>query len=373
MTAIATAESMDGGSAVRLVRSTLSGPVLGLLREMMPELSSVPSDSAYDRVMGSIYLLTRSFKAFRDRRERFNHLLVDGGGKVVSDDRTPLSCGRTLEQVVAMVVRTAARRYFRRHLCGSEPVSRPDRPAGLLERMGLAGAAASGPMVKASTAADALYDALKERLLFEWQVPMVPTYATLTVEHALALGERLLDCDSPSKLARALGHNVMPETPAAETPTPPVPSRSPSPPSGMGRGDREVLIAHLITADGKRLNGAGFCETLLSPQVRSALKSGGVSLHPTSVLGAVGAEAARALVGGLGLRQDQLAVLLLGAYDVLGGSAFLRVFGHAALPAALERFILHAQNAHMGPDRSLEEVASFVTTIFKRRTPGPGR
>ena len=46
MTAIATAESMDGGSAVRLVRSTLSGPVLGLLREMMPELSSGPSDSA---------------------------------------------------------------------------------------------------------------------------------------------------------------------------------------------------------------------------------------------------------------------------------------------------------------------------------------
>jgi hypothetical protein len=75
----------------------------------------------------------------------------------------------------------------------------------------------------------------------------------------------------------------------------------------------------------------------------------------------------------LGLRQDQLAVLLLGAYDVLGGSAFLRVFGHASEAAALERFILHAQNARMGPDRTLDEVTGFVTTVFKRRTPGPGR
>ena len=373
MNAIAIADMMDGGSAVRRVRSTLSGPVLGILREMMPELSSVSADGAYDRVMGSIYLLTRSFKAFRERRDRFAHLLVDGGGQVVADDRTPLSCGRTLEQVVAMVVRTAARRYFRQHLCGIDPISRAPRPAGLLERMGLANAATSPPMVKASPAADALYDALKERLLFEWQVPMVPAYATLTPDHVLALGDRLLDCDSPAKLARALGSDVLTETPAAVPPTPPVPSRSPPPQSGMGRGDREALIAHLMAADGKRLSGASFCETLLSPHVRAALKSGGVSLHPTSILGAVGAEAARALVLGLGLRQDQLAVMLLGAYEVLGGSAFLRVFGHASETAALERFVLYAQNARMGPDSSVDEVAGFVSTIFKRRTPGPGR
>jgi len=373
MNAITSADAVDGAKAIKLVRSTLAGPVIQVLRGLMPELGRVPVETAYDRVIGSIYLLTRTFKAFRERREHFSHFLVDCHGRAVADAATPLSCGRSLDQVVAMVVRTAARRYFRQHL-GDKAKTRP------------------APTVKADGAAEELYDAIKEYLLYEWQVPLVPTYATLSVDHLRTLGPGLLRCDTPAKLARALGLPVPVdttgffastgrqgpdddmETEAAETrrsapeAVEAAPERQP-----MDAAKRQALMAEIISSDGRRLRGASFVDSLLSPDVRAVLKSGGVTLYLTGILSTVRAEVATTLVGVLGLDMDQLAVLLLRIHEAVGDSVFLRIFGSDAESALLEHLVGRAEVAGIGPGSSLAEVAAFATTVFTRPARTKGR
>lgn len=392
MNAVSSADTADGSRVIRLVRATLAGPVIEVLRETMPELARVPDDASYDRVIGSIYLLNRTFRTFREERERFRHLLVDCSGRAVQDDVTPLSCGRSLDQVVAMVVRTAARRYFRQHLGGPELAVIPDDKGGLLERIGLK-AARPVPMSspKPVEAAEELYDVLKDYLLYEWQVPLVPTYATMTLDHARTLGGRLLECDNATKLARALGFPVHAETlallsadkarPAEAAPTlvqvaapTSQAALAPQPAAPKLEGPTGgALISLIVSPDGKRLRGTSFADTLLLPEVRSVLKSGGLTLHLTGILSAVGAEAAKALVGHLGLGMEQLAVLLLGAHDILGDSVFLRIFGPNADPAVLERFVLRARNAGIGPASTLAEMTGFVTSTFTRPAAPKGR
>ena len=404
MNAVSSADPADGAKVIRLVRATLAGPVIEVLRETMPELARVPDDASYDRVIGSIYLLNRTFRTFRDERDRFRHLLIDSDGRVVEDDTTPLSCGRSLDQVVAMVVRTAARRYFRQHLGGPEVVVIPDDKTGLLERIGLK-AARPVPMSsppKPVEAAEELYDAIKDYLLYEWQVPLVPTYATMSLDHARTLGSRLLDCDSATKLARALGFPVHAETLAllsgektrptevrpaspslAPTPTQadapvsdsaPVMAPPPEPAAAKFEGPKgKALISLIVSHDGKRLRGTSFADVLLQPEVRSLLKNGGITLHLTNILSAVGAEAAKALVGHLGLGMEQLAVLLLSAHEIVGDSVFLRLFGPNAEPAVLDRFVLRARNAGICTSSGLTEMNGFVTSVFTRPVAPKGR
>ncbi|KIM00491.1 hypothetical protein CCC_01909 [Paramagnetospirillum magnetotacticum MS-1] len=356
----------------------------------MPELKQVPAKSAYDRVIGSIYLVQRAFRVFRDGREQFRHLLVDADGKVVPDDTTPLSCGRSLEQVVAMVVRTTARRYFRQHLAPPDDAETSDDKGSLLERIGLKASRPTAQFTpKQSSQADELYDTIKEYLLYEWQVPLVPTYATLTVERARSLGGRLLECNSPGKLALLLGLPLpveiggaqMPESEAASAAAlaarpavklVPAGIAVSSPPAPV-RPTGQSLIALIVTPDGKRLRGSSFSDTLLSPEVRAVLKNDGLTLHLTSILGAAGAVAAKALVGGLGLGMEQLAVLLLGSRELVGDSVFLRLFGPSAEPAVLERFVQRARSAGIGPSTTLPEVIDFVTSVFTRAVEPAGR
>ncbi|MBI5164108.1 MAG: hypothetical protein HY985_09425 [Magnetospirillum sp.] len=78
------------------IRSTLQGPVMATMRQLVPELGHVPADLAYDHTLGSIYLLDRCFQTFREKRDRFRHLLVDAAGNPVVDGSGRLACGRSL-------------------------------------------------------------------------------------------------------------------------------------------------------------------------------------------------------------------------------------------------------------------------------------
>ena len=191
----------ESATAVFRINLALRGPVLDVLGPFIPELNALPRKTAYDLVMDDLGLLGRCFAIFRQERPRFRTILVDERHRPVQDDFAPLSCGRSLAEVIAMVVRTAAKRYFRRTLspAPSRPVEPPRR-----------------------NRADELYEAIRAYLLHEWQVPLVPNYAELDPSLVRRLGRRLLEAREPEALARLVANPDAAPPPAAAPLPPPV-------------------------------------------------------------------------------------------------------------------------------------------------------
>ncbi len=191
-----------------LVHAKLRGPVTELYQQMVPGLGGVPRDRAFDMVMGSPQLLDGCFKLFRARRDRFGPLLLDQRGQVTAADDVPLACGKTVDEIITLVVRAAARRYFRAHVpdrAAPLAVTRPVRRSGAVEWLNqLLGRAPTHAVTRRKSRAERLYAALKQFLRYEWQALLIPHYARLTAKTARALGARLLELRDPDSLDRAV-------------------------------------------------------------------------------------------------------------------------------------------------------------------------
>ena len=129
------AATADSATATRQVRAALRGPVMRTLAEGIPEVRNMPGIVAYDKVMGDIALLEQCFAYFRSSRDKFTAILVDNLQRQVNDDSAQLFCDRTLNEVIAMIVRSAAFRYFGKRLGDVRPpkASTP-KPQGLLTK-----------------------------------------------------------------------------------------------------------------------------------------------------------------------------------------------------------------------------------------------
>lgn len=367
---------VEGGTAVRKINESLQGPVAEVLARFVPELRSLPPGKVYERTLDDIGLLQRCFAAFRAERDSFKPLLVDDQQRPVTDDRTLLSCGRTLEEVVAMIVRTAAKRYFRRKLGppGHHPLLeerlRQQIPAkGVVHR--LASVLAPPPPPRATpparpvrSKADELYDAIKAHLLHEWQVPLVPTYAEMSPSLARALGPKLLDLRDPDALRRVVDDPdeaaKLFDLPAAET-TGAEPAAA-----SAGRKDERARLAEVLTPDGRRLRVEAFGSVLLRPDVRAQLNGGAAGLRLGDSLRGVGGMATKLLVAELGLKIDQLAVILLVAHETVGPDVFNRIFGLPGEIDLIMRVTQKARLAGIGQRSSLADCAGFVRTLFGR-------
>lgn len=369
---------MDGGSAVRRVNESLQGPVAEILSQFVPELRRLPAGKAYERTLDDIGLLQRCFTAFRAQRDSFRAMLVDDRQQPVSDDSVPLSCGRTLEQVVAMVVRTAAKRYFRRKLGppGHHPLLearlRQEIPAkGVVHRLAsvLGEGKPAHPAVSAKpvrSKADELYDAIKHHLLHEWQVPLVPTYADMSPSLARALGPKLLELRDPDDLRRVVDDPAeaaklfdIPAEEAADADAEPSAATA-------GRRDERARLADVLTPDGRRLRVEAFGPALLNPEVRAQLGAGPSGLRLTDTLRGVGGLPAKLLVAELGLTVEHLAVILLVAHETVGAEVFGRIFGQPGEVELIMRITQKARLAGLSQRSSLAECAVFVRALFAR-------
>jgi hypothetical protein len=163
--------STTRSQAIRRINLTLEGPVADVLAQMVPELKKLPRRGVLERVLDDPDLLDRCFKAFRAEPERFYALLVDRQNLPIDQADAMLACGRTLDEVVAMVVRTCAKRQFRQRLDGiSRPLRGADRPRskspdGLLKRLSHL---FSPPPPPRRSRGDILYDSFKEHLRHDW-------------------------------------------------------------------------------------------------------------------------------------------------------------------------------------------------------------
>lgn len=355
-----------GGNAVRRVNDALQNSVLGILAQFLPELRKLPAERAYQRTLDDIGLLERCFKVFRAQRPKFQAVLVDPSRRPVTDDVTPLSCGRSLEQVVAMIVRTAAKRHFRHRHAPHRPQAeaahrRLHQRLVRLFREPLPPATVHAPVLRGR--ADELYDALRANLRHDWQIPMVPTYAEMSPNLARALGEKLLEIKDIEQLRRVVAD---PEEAAKLFETPEQQQAAAARPP---RRDERARLSDVLS-DGGGLRVEAFAAVLQRPQLRAQLRPRPAGAPISQPLRETGTMAAKLLVAELGLRLDQLATILLVAHETIGAEAFARFFGPNADAAVVMRMTQRARQAGLNQGSDLPACGDFVRALFRRPDAG---
>jgi len=282
-------------NAVRQITATLKGPVAEAFRQTVPALAKIETREFYDSVMGNGDLLAACLMIFNKRREAFAHLLVDAKNREVHDDFVQLRCGRSVHDIIAMVVRSHAKRQFHRAL-GGDPADPSSR-------------------------ANQLYRAINDYLIHDWQVALVPHYAPLPVDRVAALGPAILDARDAQSLERIVGGLPVIAALPPEPVMAPI-SRSP-PPVAPGRSKDEEY----------------WWDTLNDPLVRRALALDEARMRETiAVLANIGDGTRREVMVNLGLTMAQAAVVLTTALQVMGRNGFNAIFGSPGKPAAVKQF-----------------------------------
>lgn len=337
--------------AVVAVRSALEGPVIEVLRREIPNLQTLPRGAAYDVVMNDPRLLAECFHLFRSRPELFREVVVDGERRPVTRDESLLACGRTLGDAVALVVRAAARRHFRRRLDdGPARLAAPVVPeVPVLKRWAISLGLAEPPRrPRRSTApsrADELYRAIRAHLCFDWQVPLIPHYVPMTPALVTSLGPRLLDVREAAEL-RALA------APGGA----PADGRAPLlldgarrlMVSGHDRIDAEVLWRVVQQMDLGRLFPHGETE-----RIRRAVAQ----------VSAVQGEVIRVLLPVLGDDIRRFTVFLMVAFVVLGEPRFKQDFCHEGRAHAVRRLAERLAPLPVPPP-SLDEMNRFYQAVL---------
>ena len=391
---------------VRQINLTLEGPVAEVMAQLVPELKKLPRRGVLEHVLDDPELLDRCFKAFRGNIEHFRALLVDQHNVPVEQADAILTCGRSLDDVVAMVVRTHAKRHFRKRLDGDAHAlkgdrkrPKPDSGGGLMERLVRLFTAAQAAPTSRRSRGEVLYDAFKEHLQHDWQVPLVQEYSTLSPQLVRRLGKRILDYKVPEDIRRLKENpNELPVpstrpdaipafllspqaradaaakmaakgkpiglAPSGGDAASPVHMVKPAEEANSASRDQRARLADILTPDGKRLRATAFTMILLDPAVRAVLPNAEQTVRITGLLTEVGGLPAKVLVGELGLRADQLAVTALTIHDQLGEEMFRRSFG---IPGNLDyvgKFVERAKAAGITQQTPLTEIVDFITKMF---------
>ena len=212
-TAPKSADTPDEAARKEVVRQ-LRGPVALAFKGLMPELA--PFDDPYKAVMGNAELLDRCFKVFQTRRDAFAAFLVDAQGAAVSDDAARLACGRSINEVTGMAVRSGMRAFAEQHFgdaAKAAPVPGLAKTPAEAERAGWIAAIAGmfrqrntskgAPPPKPAPGGTAVfYPAIRDYLDFPWQVAFFPVYVEIPAELFQKLGHGITRLDNADKLRR---------------------------------------------------------------------------------------------------------------------------------------------------------------------------
>lgn len=245
-----------------VVDEVLRGPVVDVFLENIPVFRGLGREQAFELVMSNPQLVEECFRLFRKRPELFETLIVDAKGNPITDEQQELVCGRSLAEVVALIVRAAAKRHFQARLgvpqtADPAPTAPPTNLSGwrrLLARF-LPPPPPEPPPKRKATRADRLYRAMHGSLLYEWQLPLIKHYAPLPVSTVRQLGPRILEFREPQALKVLLTEGPpapQPTTPPS-TPSTPAPSR----PAPSAAGTRSMPGAALPPRSAKLGGPAG--------------------------------------------------------------------------------------------------------------------
>ena len=194
-------------AAIESIRLSLRTDVVDVLRNEISTLRTLPRNTAYETIMNQPTVLDACFRLMREKPQLFKQLATDAGP---ASDEAMLHCGRTMGEVITLVVRAAARRYFRARL-GQHRRKAVAPKAGLMRRiaqaLNLQPANGTKRTAVPETPADRLYNAMREYLQFDWQALLIPHYTPMTPQLVNKLGARLLDIREPAELKALAGAN----------------------------------------------------------------------------------------------------------------------------------------------------------------------
>lgn len=198
------------------IRDALKTHIVTILHAQVPELSNLSPHAVYDHILSSPEMLHQCFQVFREKPDLFRKVVITPAHRPVTSGDEPLLCGRTLDEVVALVVRTSAKRYFRSTLgVGTRPIYAPLAPPSLLQKAAIQIGLKKPPRRRIlgteDGPGDTLYSAFRANLLFEWQVPLLPNYATLEPRVVSKLGARILDLRDPKQIDILAADGLTPE------------------------------------------------------------------------------------------------------------------------------------------------------------------
>lgn len=305
------AREIEHNAAVRQITDALKGPVAAVFRSLVPAFGDIGGDEFYDSVLSSSEMLHGLMLIFHKRRDAFAHLLVDAQGRPVHDDFVRLKCGRSVHDIVSMIVRTHAKKHFRATL-GGDP-NDPDSKAGRL------------------------YQAMNEYLIHEWQVPLVPHYAALPVAKMRELGPMLLDLKTAAEVDEVVARSVARR---AEVAAPEIQVKAANANTHAASLVEARQALETLVVENRSREEEFWWETLNDAQVRQSLGN----LDETDARELTAAfcqlgEATRAqLLAPLGLSLYQAAVLLGTCYRTMGRSGFGQIFGKPGNAGAVSAF-----------------------------------
>ncbi|MDR3438472.1 hypothetical protein [Telmatospirillum sp.] len=204
--------------ARREVTRMLKGPVAEKFKSLIPPLASNPDP--YKTIMDTPELLDACFKLFRMKEEAFAEFLVDSEGNPVRDDSVRLRCGRSVDEIIGMAVRTGMRTYAELHFgdpivppktkaaAPSTPAPKKQQPSRLLKLVNvekLAGLFKRNygqpkPLPAGQTQSGRFYTSIKDNLDYEWQVRFFPIYVEIPPHVFDRLGIGITRMDTEERL-----------------------------------------------------------------------------------------------------------------------------------------------------------------------------
>jgi hypothetical protein len=392
----AAALAMDPRNPIEQINDALRGSVIDVLRVLIPELEPYSNEEAFNVILNSPEMSARAFRAFREHPEAFQHLLQGPNEEPVTNDNERLSCGRTLAQVVALIVQAVAKRYFRAKLGLKSKMQAKagQQESGLVEKIVsfLKGPEAEKkPAPKPVSPADRLFEAMRAYLLYEWQLKLIPHYVSLPINLVTSLGAHLLDYHEVAEI-QWMARNGRPLAKAysraadRDAPKPII--------GGANQNDAKALAAAATAAvvAAAQMPVAHQTEVAAAPEpekepawketpvakpqveipkvevIQQKIPEGVDSQRfVQAVLSRVNPPLAKRLLADLGINAKQLAVVLIRAYEVLPSVEFQR-FG-AAAPDSQEatRFIAAALTAKFGaktdPQTCLEFARLYLANV----------
>jgi hypothetical protein len=343
------------------INTVLRGSVIDILRLFIPSLAPYTNEEAFNVILNSPEMTQRSFRTFRDHPDAFAGLLRGPDNQPVATETEPLSCGRTLAQVVALVVQAVAKRYFRSKLSLRRRTLATAAEPGLIEKVARLFSAAGPPpppVRKEQSPADKLFLAMRDHLLFEWQLRLIPHYVGLPVPLVQALGARLLqfkEIEDIQWMVRT-GQPLSAPTVRHSDSLAPLhikPDLGPLPPDPIVAPEVAEMAAAPAEAEAEA-DGEPELAPMNLPQGVSAQR------FVATVLGKVNPPLARWLAREMTLNPRQLALMMIRAYEALPSGEFQRFGACAPHSEEARRFLAAARSARFGLDTSPGKTAEFA-------------
>jgi hypothetical protein len=315
--------------AVKRINETIRGPVAAVFRELVPAFAKMDGASFHERILDDSDALHGCVLLFRKHRERFAHVLIDEEGRLVNDDFIPLRCGRSIHDVVGMILRTHAKRHYRKTVDGDPDDEKTD--------------------------AGRRYAAIRSYLIHDWQIPLVPHYAPLAAETVRDAGPIILDLATPEAIATKFG--APPKDPV-KTKIQPTRVDEPFVPRASATVGKRTKPVESEERRGNSPQEDFWWDAIRDPKVMLVIgeRSKAEEREIVAIMADVGDAVRSHVLAGLSLSTLQAVTLLVSLRDALGANAFRRTFGNPGNPSAVEAIAKRLRARRVGSATPLQAI-----------------